>query len=158
MTAPIPPRLRSEPDGQHLDTAIVDELTTFLNRNQEPAGADAISLLCDLVARSGRPLLTDTWPIDTDVDENRYGIATATVTAGTYTIRVCQAGHCDADLRVEITTEDGDDYGLAIRVDGRPVLDPMPCSWRGSSTVPSDLQLTPPADHRRAGRQHVERR
>jgi hypothetical protein len=130
----------SETVPVHPDTAIVDELTAFLNRDPEPSGADAVELMSSLIAGSGRPLLTETWPLEAQVSEDRYGIVTATVTAGPYTIRVRQPADGTADLRIEVDSEDGDDYGLAIAVNGRAVLDPMTFTW--TSSVPPDLQLT----------------
>lgn len=125
---------------RHPDTLIVDQLTALLNRHPEPSGADAVALLCQLIAGSGRPLLAETWLIEVDSTEDRYGIAIATVTAGPYLIRVSQATDGTAELRVDIAVEDGDDHGLAITVNGRSVLDPVPHARSGTSTVPPDRQ------------------
>jgi hypothetical protein len=138
----------SEPDQPrdkpHPDTFIVDELTAHLNGTADPSGGDLMDLAGQLIAGSGRPLLNETWDVTAEVTEDRYGLLTATVTAGPYTIRVAQPTTGPADLRVAITSNDTeadrDDWGLAITVDDRPVLDPMPTTWR--STVPADLQLT----------------
>jgi len=127
-------------EDRHPDTAIVDAVAAFLNRDPEPSGADALELMSLLVEGSGRPLLPGTWQIDAQVTEDRYGIATATVTAGAYTIRIRQLADRSGDLRVDVVSADGDDYGLAVTVNGRRVLDPMPCTW--TSSVPPDLQLT----------------
>ncbi len=134
-----------QPEGErHPDTWIVDELTAYLNSTREPSGADVTDLVCQLIAGSGRPLLNETWDVTAEVTEDRYGLLTATVTAGPYTIRVAQPASGPADLHIAVTSgdteADRDDWGLAITVDDRPVLDPMPCTWR--STVPADLQLT----------------
>jgi hypothetical protein len=125
---------------RHPDTVIVDQLTMFLNRGWEPSGADAVDLLCGLISGSGRPLLDQAWEIDADVTETRYGLPVATVAADKYVVRVYQPTDRSADLLVEVVTEDGDDLGLAVTVDGPPVLDAMPFTW--TSTVPPDLQLT----------------
>jgi hypothetical protein len=130
---------------RHPDTDIVDELTAYLNSTADPSGGDVVELVCQLIAGSGRPLLSaETWDVTAEVSEDRYGLVTATVTAGPYTIRVFQPTNGPADLQVAITSGDGeadrDDWGLAVSVDDRPVLDPMPNTWR--STVPPDLQLT----------------
>ncbi|GAA4259866.1 hypothetical protein [Dactylosporangium darangshiense] len=132
-------------DGvRHPDTVLIDELTAYLNSTHEPSGGDVVDLLDQLIAGSGRPLLNEAWDVTAEVSEDRYGLLTATVTAGPYTIRVAQPTSGPADLHVAITSSDTeadrDDWGLAITVDDRPVLDPMPCTWR--STVPADLQLT----------------
>lgn len=131
-------------DGQfpprHPDTVLVDTLTGFLNRDSEPSGADAVALMMHLIDGSGRPLHTQpTDDVGAEVTEDRYGLYTAVVTVGDVTVRVYQPTDGTADLRVAITTGDGDDYGLAVTVDGRPVLDAMPCTW--TSSVPADLQL-----------------
>jgi hypothetical protein len=136
----VRPGADSEPGTAHPDTVIVDALTAFFNRESEPSGADAVELMCALIAASGRPLLTETWPVQADVEEDRYGIATATVHVGPYTVRVGQPADGGGDLRVEVVSDDGDDYGLAIAVNGRAVLDPMTFTW--TSSVPRDLQLT----------------
>lgn len=133
------------PDGErHPDTAIVDDLTAYLNSTADPSGGDLMDLVGQLIAGSGRPLLNETWDLTAEVSEDRYGLLTATIIAGPYTIRVAQPTAGGADLLVAITSgdteADGDDWGLAITVDDRPVLDPMPNTWR--STVPPDLQLT----------------
>lgn len=112
----------------HPDTVVVDRLTAFLNRDPEPSGADALELMSLLIHGSGRPLLAETWPVEATVSEDRYGIPTATVTAGHYQVRVVQATDDAGDLRVEITDDDGDDVGLAVTVNGRRVLGPMPCT------------------------------
>ncbi|WP_433616830.1 hypothetical protein ACQP2P_15960 [Dactylosporangium sp. CA-139114] len=131
-------------DGRHPDTCIVDELTAYLNSTTDPSGADVVSLLSQLITGSGRPLLNETWDFTADVSEDRHGLLTGTVTAGPYTIRVTQPTTGIGDLHVAITSAatdtDRDDWGLAVTVDDRPVLDPMTCTWR--STVPPDLQLT----------------
>lgn len=128
------------------DTLIVDALTAFLNRD-EPSGADTVELLMQLIDRSGRPLLTmPTEDIDAEVREDRYGLRTAYVDVGGMTIRIFQPTTGTADLRIEVDTGDGDDLGLAITVDGRPVLDAMTCTT--GSTVPPDLQITPAAPRR----------
>ncbi len=94
---------------------------------------------------SGRPLLAETWEFTTDLREDRHGLFTATITAGPYTVRVAQTTDGTGELTVAITSAgdiaDRDDYGLAITVDGRPVLDPMPMTW--ASSVPAELQWTP---------------
>ncbi|MFG2042201.1 hypothetical protein [Dactylosporangium sp. NPDC048998] len=129
---------------RHPDTSIVDDLTAYLNSTADPSGADLMDLVGQLIAGSGRPLLNETWDVTAEVSEDRYGLLTATVTAGPYTIRVAQPTTGPADLQVAITSGDTDanrdDWGLAVTVDDRPVLDPMPNTWR--STVPADLQLT----------------
>ncbi|MFF5230251.1 hypothetical protein [Dactylosporangium sp. NPDC000521] len=129
---------------RHPDTVLVDEVTAYLNGTHEPSGADVIELLWTLIRRSGRPLLSETWDFTADVTEDRHGLLTATITAGPYTIRVTQPTDDSGELRIDVRSHDdpaeADDFGLAITVDGRPVLDPMTCTWR--STVPSDLQLT----------------
>ncbi|GAA1577238.1 hypothetical protein GCM10009827_118850 [Dactylosporangium maewongense] len=138
----------SEPDRprdkRHPDTFIVDELTAYLNGTADPSGGDLMDLVGQLIAGSGRPLLNQTWDVAAEVTEDRYGLLTATVTAGPYTIRVAQTTSGPADLCVAITSgdteADHDDWGLAITVDDRPVLDAMPNTWH--STVPADLQLT----------------
>ncbi|MEU8001587.1 hypothetical protein AB0B66_10540 [Catellatospora sp. NPDC049111] len=127
----------------HPDTLIVDQLTAFLNRSVDPSGGDVVDLLTSLVCDSGRPLLNHTIELDAEVVEDRYGIATAVVYAGPYTIRITQPADGHADIVVAVTTDDHDDYGLAITVDRRPVLDAMPNTW--TSSVPADLQLAPPA-------------
>lgn len=129
------------------DTLIVDALTAFLNRESEPSGADTMQLLMQMIAHSGRPLLTmPTEQIFAEVREDRYGLRTAHVDVGGVTIRIFQPTSGSADLRIEVDTGDGDDLGLAITVNGRPVLDAMTCTT--GSTVPSDLQFTPPAPRR----------
>ncbi|MEU7925086.1 hypothetical protein [Micromonospora sp. NPDC049107] len=125
---------------RHPDTMIVDELTAFLNREADPSGADVVELLCGLISGSGRPLIDEAWEIEAEVTETRYGLQVAAVTADKYVVRVYQPTDRSADLRVEVLTEDGDDFGLAVTVDGRPVLDAMTFTW--TSTVPPDLQLT----------------
>lgn len=131
----------------HPDTIIVDHLTAWLNQQTDVSGGDAVDILCELIAASGRPLLNETWDVTADVDEDRYGICTATAEVGAYRIRAAQDPSHDAEVIVSIDTPDGDDFGLAIEVNGRRVLEPMTCTWR--STVPADLQLTPPAPPRR---------
>lgn len=131
----------------HPDTILVDRLTAWLNSQDEPSGGDAMELLCSLIADSGRPLLSQTWEVTAEVDYGRYGIATGVVTAGDYTMQVAQPDGDHADLVVEILTDDGDDFGLAVVVNGRTVLEAMPCTW--TSSVPQDLQLTPQAPPRR---------
>ncbi|MGI5238712.1 hypothetical protein [Dactylosporangium sp. CA-139066] len=126
------------PTGErHPDTAIVDELTAYLNSTTDPSGADLMNLVGQLIAGSGRPLLNETWDVTAEVTEDRYGLVTATVTAGPYTIRVAQPPAGPADLQVAVTSgdteADGDDWGLAITVDDRAVLDPMPNTWRSTS-------------------------
>lgn len=126
---------------QHPDTVLVDELTAFLNERSEPSGADTVEVLVQLIAASGRPLLTHpTTELDAEVEVDRYGLMTARVTAddGT-TVQVYQPTDGLADLRVDITTDDADDLGLAITVNGRPVLDAMTCTT--GTTVPHHLQL-----------------
>lgn len=129
---------------QHPDTVLVDRLTAYLNREQEPSGADTLEYLSLLIDGSGRPLLSETWEFATDLSEDRHGLVTATVTAGSYTIRVAQTPDSSGDLTLTITSADNDadrdDYGLAITVDGRSVLDPMTCTT--GSTVPAHLQWT----------------
>ncbi|MET7397353.1 hypothetical protein ABZS66_28095 [Dactylosporangium sp. NPDC005572] len=140
----IGPETGSPAGPRHPDSVLVDELTAFLNSTADPSSGDLMDLVGQLIAGGGRPLLNETWDITADVTEDRYGLLTATVTAGPYTIRVSQPTGGPADLHVAITssgTEAGrDDWGLAVTVDDRPVLDPMPCTWR--STVPPNLQLT----------------
>jgi len=131
-------------DGQypprHPDTVVVDTLTAFLNRNDEPSGADTVALLTDLIAHTGRPLHAQpSVDIDADVEQDRYGLFTTVVTAGEITVRVYQPTDGTSDLHVAITTDDGDDYGLAVTVDGQSVLDAMPNTW--TSSVPANLQL-----------------
>lgn len=136
------------PEGvRHPDTALVDELTAYLNSTYEPSGADVMALVCQLISGSGRPLLDERWDFDAEVTEDRHGLLTGTLTAGPYTIRITQPTDRSGDLHIEVTTTDPDDpdvqpddFGLAITIDGRRLLDPMPCTW--TSTVPSDLQLT----------------
>ncbi|MFK3983084.1 hypothetical protein ACI2K4_22240 [Micromonospora sp. NPDC050397] len=125
---------------RHPDTVILDDLTAFLNREADPSGADVVSLLSALISGSGRPLLDEAWEIDAEVTETRHGLQVAAVTADKYVVRVYQPTDRTADLRVDVSTEDGDDFGLAVTVNGRPVLDPMTFTW--TSTVPPDLQLT----------------
>ncbi|WP_412749603.1 hypothetical protein [Krasilnikovia sp. M28-CT-15] len=99
-----------------------------------------------LVQGSGRPLLPgETWPVDATVEEDRRGLLTGVLTIGEYTVRVFQPADGSADLHLAVTTADGDDYGLAVTVDGEPVLDAMPGTW--TSTVPADLR--PPSTTRR---------
>jgi hypothetical protein len=129
---------------EHPDTVLVDMLTAYLNTEHEPSGADIADLVCQLITGSGRPLLAERWELTADVLEDRHGLLTATLTAGAYTIRVGQTTDRTGDLTVAITSADTaadrDDYGLAITVDDRPILDPMPMTW--NSSVPSDLQWT----------------
>ncbi|MEV6923972.1 hypothetical protein AB0M46_05590 [Dactylosporangium sp. NPDC051485] len=134
-------------DARHTDTALVDELTAYLNSTYEPSGGDLMELVCQLISGSGRPLLDERWDFDAEVSEDRHGLLTGTVTAGRYTIRVTQPTDISGDLHIDVTTTDPDDadaqpddFGLAITIDGRRLLDPMTCTWR--STVPADLQLT----------------
>jgi len=129
------------------DTMIVDRLTAFLNRDSEPSGADTVELIMQLIQASGRPLLTQpTIEIDAEVREDRYGLYTAVVTADDTTIRIYQPTSGTADLCIEVDTGDGDDLGVAITVNGRPVLDAMTCTT--GSTVPAHLQLNSPPRRR----------
>ena len=131
---------------EHPDTVLVDQLTAFLNREHEPSGADLLEYLSLLIDGSGRPVLQETWEFTTDLSEDRHGLLTATITAGSYTIRVTQPTDKSGDLTVTITSadhdDDRDDFGLAITIDGRSVLDPMTCT--AASTVPADLQWLSP--------------
>ena len=132
---------------RHPDTVIVDVLTAFLNGEHEPSGADTVSLLMQLIDGSGRPLLSrTTTELDAEVRYDRYGLGTAVVTADDTTIRIYQPAGGLADLRIEVDTGDGDDLGLAVTVNGRPVLDAMTCTT--GSTVPRDLQLNGPSPRR----------
>lgn len=132
---------------RHSDTLIVDALTAFLNRESEPSGADTVELVMQLITVSGRPLHTQpTTELQAEVREDRYGLCTAIVEAGDIRIRVYQPTTGNADLRIEVDTGDGDDLGLAITVNGRPVLDAMTCTT--GSTVPRDLQLNGPSPRR----------
>jgi hypothetical protein len=128
--------------AEHPDTVLVDRLTAYLNREHEPSGADTLEYLSLLIDGSGRPLLSETWEFTTDLSEDRHGLTTAAITAGSYTIRVAQMPDRSGDLAVTITSADNvadrDDYGLAITVDGRPVLEPMTCTT--GTTVPAELQ------------------
>ncbi|WP_306211085.1 hypothetical protein [Actinoplanes sp. RD1] len=133
---------------RHPDTVLVDELTAFLNERSEPSGADTVEVLMQLIAASGRPLLTrPTTDLEAEVELDRYGLMTARVTTddGT-TVQVYQPTSGLADLRIDITTDDGDDLGVAITVNGRPVLDAMTCTT--GTTVPHDLQLNGPVRRR----------
>lgn len=133
--------------ARQTDTLIVDRLTAFLNRDSEPGGADTVELIMQLIQASGRPLLTQpTIEIDAEVREDRYGLYTAVVTADDTTIRIYQPAGGTADLRIEVDTGDGDDLGVAITVNGRPVLDAMTCTT--GSTVPTHLQLNSPPRRR----------
>jgi hypothetical protein len=129
------------------DTMIVDRLTAFLNRDSEPSGADTVELIMQLIQASGRPLLTQpTTEIDAEVREDRYGLATALITADDTTIRIYQPTSGTTDLRIEVNTGDSDDLGVAITVNDRPVLDAMTCTT--GSTVPTHLQLNNPPRRR----------
>jgi hypothetical protein len=131
-------------EAEHPDTVLVDRLTAYLNSEHEPSGADTLEYLSLLIDSSGRPLLAETWEFTTDLTEDRYGLRTATITAGPFTIRVTQPTDRSGDLTVAITSADTpadrDDYGLSITVDDRPVLDPM--TFTHTSSVPPDLQRT----------------
>ncbi|MEV0453747.1 hypothetical protein [Catellatospora methionotrophica] len=131
----------------HPDSAVLDRLTAYLNTSTHASASDVVDLLTSLITDTGRPLLRHTFDIETEVVEDRHGIAAALIHIGSYTIRVAQPTDDHADIVVAITCEDRDDYGLAITVDGRPVLDAMPMTW--TSSVPADLQLAPPAERRR---------
>jgi hypothetical protein len=120
---------RRPPDNPHPDTVLVDALTAFLNRDGSPSGADAVNLMTELIAASGRPLLDSTpWALHTEVTTDRFGLATATVTAGPYRIRVHQPTAVDAaaDLHIAITTGNGHTPAPAITVNGRPAPGPLP--------------------------------
>ncbi|WP_020525182.1 hypothetical protein [Catelliglobosispora koreensis] len=135
-------------EALHSDTVLVDRLTAWLNEQTEVSGGDAVEVICELIAESGRPLLNETWEVCADVEQDRYGISTAVTEVGGYQVRVGQdPDAAGADVVVSIDTPDGDDFGLAISVNGRRILDPMTCTWR--SSVPEDLQITPPAPPRR---------
>jgi hypothetical protein len=131
-------------EAEHPDTVLVDRLTAYLNSEHEPSGADTLEYLSLLIDSSGRPLLAETWEFTTDLTEDRYGLLTATITAGPFTIRVTQPTDRSGDLTVAITSADPpadrNDYGPSITVDDRPVLDPM--TFTHTSSVPPDLQWT----------------
>ncbi|MBG0568800.1 hypothetical protein [Actinoplanes aureus] len=134
--------MSTHPIDEHRDTVLVDRLTAWLNTEPEPSGADLLDYVFQLIKHSGRPLLSETWDFTADVDEDRHGLITATITAGPFTIRVSQAVDDRADLNVVITSADApaerDDYGLSITVDDRLVLEPM--TFTHTSTVPPELQ------------------
>ncbi|MEV1109135.1 hypothetical protein AB0I95_10825 [Micromonospora sp. NPDC049751] len=120
---------------QHADTVIVDALTAFLNRDPEPSAADALQLMSTLIDSSGRPLLAETWDFTTEVSEDRYGIPTATLTAGPVTIAVTQLPGAAAPLRIAITTDNGEHVSLDLTVNQHPVHDPAVLS---PSPAPAD--------------------
>src|SRR5262245_18551297 len=86
------------------DSMIVDLLTPYLNRPTEVSGADVIDLRSELIQRSGRPLLSRTLPVHSEVAEDRYCITTATLQAGDALVRVYQPATGPAELRIDVTT------------------------------------------------------
>jgi hypothetical protein len=135
------------PASVHPDTKLVDQLTAWFNTQQSVSGADTVEYVSLLISGSGRPLLRETWSFTTDLDEDRHGLTTATVTAGPFTILVTQTVDDSSDLTVAITTTDeAADHrglGLAVTVDDRPVVDPSTRAAR--VTVAVDPQHSPPA-------------
>ncbi|MFG1650664.1 hypothetical protein ACGFIE_12085 [Micromonospora sp. NPDC049275] len=122
---------------QHPDTAIVDALTAFLNREAEPSGADALELVSSLIDSSGRPLLAETWDVNAAVSEDRYGVPTATITAGPVTIAVTPVPGTAAPLSVAIATENGEYVSLDLTVNQHPVHHPAVLAPCPASTDPS---------------------
>jgi len=113
---------------QHPDSDLVDQLTALLNSPGRPSDTDIVERLTQSLNAGGRPIRAEpAVGMRAEVAADPYGLISATVRAGTYTIQVTQPIDDSSDLHIQITSHDADaepdSHGLAISLDGHPLLD-----------------------------------